>query len=114
MHFLLCFFATGAGKTVIMCLEDKDDKDKLKERLQGAWVSHVSLENGTGLMTDEVKDPFKAIGIRMLLQLLPNQQLARFVDRYINENAQAPRYLQWLQDNITIPHDTILQRFIRT
>jgi hypothetical protein len=42
----------------------------LTQRLKNPFVFHVSFENGTSLTAEEMDDPWNAIGIRMLQQLL--------------------------------------------
>lgn len=67
---LLYLFLSGAGMgksrnasefhwTAVECLGAKDEE--LKNKLQNAWIFHISLENGSGLRVDE-PDPFQAIG----------------------------------------------------
>ena len=72
--------ATEFHKTIIGCLGDEDEE--LKTRLERAWVFHVSLENGTNLREEERHDPFKAIGTRMLLQLLPKEEYDEIIHNY--------------------------------
>lgn len=70
-------FLSGAGtgksrnamefhKTVIHCLPDGE----LRQRLKNAWTFHVSLENGTTWRQIEEPSPYRAIGTRMMKQLL--------------------------------------------
>ncbi|CAG8619667.1 7366_t:CDS:2 [Paraglomus occultum] len=75
--------ATEFHQTVIKCLGINNEK--LKNKLQNAWVFHVSLENGTVLGAKEQQYPFEAIGSRMLLQLLPEKSL-----KHITESYEAP------------------------
>ena len=44
--------------------------EELKGRLEKACVFHVSFGNGSPFLSEEKSDPFNAIGIRMLAQLL--------------------------------------------
>src|ERR1700733_13456182 len=44
--------------------------DELAQRLKKAFVFHVSFENGTSSTTEEMSNPWNAIGVRMLCQLL--------------------------------------------
>ena len=64
--------ATEFHRTAVNCLGDKDEE--LREKLCNAWVFHTSLENGTSLRPSE-SDSFRAIGTRMLHQLLPDKSL---------------------------------------
>jgi hypothetical protein len=72
--------ATEFSKSVVKCLSDDDAE--LKNKLNDAWVFHVSLENGTSLGGEEIQEPLKAIGTRMLLQLLPHLHLTDLVERF--------------------------------
>jgi hypothetical protein len=44
--------------------------NELLQRLENAFVFHVSFENGTSLTPEEISNPMNAVGIRMLHQLL--------------------------------------------
>ena len=72
--------ATKFSKSVVECLSDDDAE--LKNKLNDAWVFHVSLENETSLREEETQAPFEAIGTRMLLQLLPHLRLKDLVQRF--------------------------------
>ena len=72
-------FLSGAGtgksrnasefhKTAINCLSANEDEELLA-RIKDAYVFHVSYENGTNLRPKE-DDPLRAVGSRMLFQLL--------------------------------------------
>ena len=57
---------------------------ELAQRLKTAFVFHVSFENGSSLTDKEKSDPWNAIGVRMLAQLLG--QPVRYVrSRYLAE-----------------------------
>ncbi|CAB5349616.1 unnamed protein product [Rhizophagus irregularis] len=86
------FFLSGAGtgksrnatefhNTVLKCLNNKEDDSKLKDMIQNALVFNVSFENGTSLKQVE-SDTYKAIGTRMLLQLLPDMNLDEIISTY--------------------------------
>ncbi|RUS29163.1 hypothetical protein BC938DRAFT_480973 [Jimgerdemannia flammicorona] len=86
----LYLFLSGAGtgksrnasefhRTVVECLGDEDEE--LKNKFRNAWVFHVSLENGSTLRDDETS-AFRAVGNRMLLQLLPEKALDQIVTSY--------------------------------
>jgi hypothetical protein len=47
-----------------------DFYNELLQRLENAFVFHVSFENGTSLTPEEMSNPMNAVGIRMLHQLL--------------------------------------------
>jgi hypothetical protein len=47
-----------------------DFYNELLQRLENAFVFHVSFENGTSLTPEEMNNPMNAVGIRMLHQLL--------------------------------------------
>ena len=80
----LYLFLSGAGtgksrnaaeldKTIYKCFDGTyfDENQQLVSQLQSPFVFHVSLETGTSLREEE-GDPWKAIGARMLLQILQN------------------------------------------
>ncbi|KAF9409162.1 hypothetical protein BGZ76_005728, partial [Entomortierella beljakovae] len=76
MPMYLFLSGSGTGKSrnasefhnaAIQCIGHTNDE--LRRRLETAWVFHVSLENGFSLQPLE-NDPLKAIGSRMLYQLL--------------------------------------------
>ncbi|KAF9321817.1 hypothetical protein BG003_010841 [Podila horticola] len=86
----LYLFLGGAGtgksrnaqefhQPAISCLteEDRDLRNKIKH----AWVFHVSFEKGTSPWVKET-DHIKAIGKRMLLQLLPDMRLRDVMQSY--------------------------------
>ncbi|KAF9904571.1 hypothetical protein EC991_002560 [Linnemannia zychae] len=88
----LYLFLSGAGtgksrnaqefhRSAVSCLTENDQE--LRERMEQAWVFHVSLENGTSPLIQEL-DPIEAVGNRMLLQLLPNKCLNDVVGTYEN------------------------------
>ncbi|KAF9536709.1 hypothetical protein EC957_009924 [Mortierella hygrophila] len=88
----LYLFLSGAGtgksrnaqefhRSALNCLTDEDDPD-LREGIRNAWVFHVTLENGTSPSTKELDDPIRAIGSRMLLQLLPGKELYNVLEDY--------------------------------
>ncbi|KAF9426422.1 hypothetical protein BGZ76_002768, partial [Entomortierella beljakovae] len=89
----LYLFLRGAGtgksrnaqelhKSMIQSLSDEKNDTKLKQKIENAWVFHVSLENVTSLMYDE--RPLDAIGCRMLLQLLPGKELTDIFRNYLS------------------------------
>lgn len=88
IYMSLYLFLSGAGtgnasefyRTAVECLGDKDEE--LKNKLRNAWVFHVSLENGSGLRIDE-PDAFRALGNRMLLQLLPGKELDEITNEFV-------------------------------
>ncbi|KAF9404151.1 hypothetical protein BGZ76_007091, partial [Entomortierella beljakovae] len=91
----LYLFLRGAGagksrnaqelhKSMLQSLSRENDIE-LKNKIENAWVFHVSLENGTGLWPDE--RPLEAIGYRMLLQLLPDKELS---DIFRDYNSPTP------------------------
>jgi hypothetical protein len=101
IHHPLYIFLAGVGsgksrhasefyQSTVKCINDENSE--LQKRLEDAWVFHVSMENGTSLRQEEVEAPLKAIGTRMLLQLLPDLQLDDLVGRY-----QAPIPLEVLR-----------------
>jgi hypothetical protein len=55
---------------------------QLAQRLKRAVVFHVSFENGTPLGPEELSNPWNAIGIRMLRQLL-DEDIDDIHDRYV-------------------------------
>ncbi|KAG0372990.1 hypothetical protein BGX24_012316 [Mortierella sp. AD032] len=74
-YMLLYLFLCGAGtgksrnaqelhQSAVSCLTEDDQE--LRNRIAQAWVFHVSFENGTRPLKQEV-DPIYAIGARMLL-----------------------------------------------
>jgi len=65
--------------------------DELMQRLEKAFVFHVSFENGTPLMEEEVHDPLKAIGIRMLSQLLDSEENLADLDVIRNQYVAEPK-----------------------
>ncbi|KAF9101346.1 hypothetical protein BGX27_011512, partial [Mortierella sp. AM989] len=86
----LYLFLSGAGtgksrnasefhRTAIQCLTEEDVE--LRNRLQNAWVFHVSLESNTAIRRDE-NNATHAIGSRMLLQLLPDAKLEDMLRDY--------------------------------
>ncbi|KAG0271060.1 hypothetical protein BGZ95_001193, partial [Linnemannia exigua] len=86
----LYLFLSGAGtgksrnaqefhQSAVSCLTEEDRE--LRNRIEHAWVFHVSLENGTSPLFQEV-DPIEAVGNRMLLQLLPDKSLDDVVGVY--------------------------------
>ncbi|KAG0287648.1 hypothetical protein BGZ97_007036, partial [Linnemannia gamsii] len=66
-------------QSAVSCLTENDQE--LRNRIEHAWVFHVSLENGTSPLIQEV-DPIEAVGNRMLLQLLPDKRLNDVVGAY--------------------------------
>ncbi|KAF9310054.1 hypothetical protein BG003_008980 [Podila horticola] len=88
----LYLFLSGAGtgksrnaqefhRSVLDCLTEEDDPD-LRDGIRKAWVFHVTLENGISPSVTELEDPIRAIGSRMLLQLLPGKELHDILDDY--------------------------------
>ncbi|KAL3702781.1 hypothetical protein TMatcc_000093 [Talaromyces marneffei ATCC 18224] len=91
-HVPLYLFLSGAGtgksrnaaelhKTAFDCFNGthfpKNDDDELARRedelarlLENPFVFHITMENGTSINTSRDENPWKAIGSRMLLQLL--------------------------------------------
>lgn len=59
-----CFDGTFSGKR----------KDDLAQWLKDPFVFHVTFENGTSIQTEEL-DPWRAIGSRMLLQVLRGNEV---------------------------------------
>ncbi|KAI8598234.1 hypothetical protein EDD21DRAFT_193182 [Dissophora ornata] len=85
LYLFLCGAGTGKSRnaqefhrSAHLCLSDDDNE--LRHRIENAWVFHVSLENGISPRPEEV--PFKAIGNRMLLQLLPDKELVDIIRDY--------------------------------
>jgi len=62
--------------------------EELTKRLEDACVFHVSFENGTPLLDEERPDPWNAIGIRMLAQLL-GQHVSDVREQYVAD----PRHI---------------------
>ena len=56
----------------------------LAQRLKTAFVFHVSFENGTPLTDEEMGNPWEAVGVRMLHQLL-GEPLEDIRSRYVAE-----------------------------
>ncbi|KAG0330716.1 hypothetical protein BG000_011552 [Podila horticola] len=97
----LYLFLSGAGtgksrnaqefhRSALNCLTEEDDPD-LTDGIRKAWVFHVTLENGISPSAKELEDPIRAIGSRMLLQLLPGKELHDILDDY-----EEPRPIQVL------------------
>ncbi|RUS18903.1 hypothetical protein BC938DRAFT_475865, partial [Jimgerdemannia flammicorona] len=97
-------FLSGAGtgksrnanefrKTGVESLSSDDSElaSTLRTRLSGAWVFNVSFETGNSIRYDE-SNPYLAIGNRMLLQLLPNEDMG-----YIARNFVPPEPLDVLK-----------------
>ncbi|KAF8910684.1 hypothetical protein BGZ58_005906, partial [Dissophora ornata] len=87
LYLFLCGAGTGKSRnaqefqhSAASCLTDEEDRE-LRGRIAHAWVFHVSLENGASPLETEV-DPIKAIGYRMLLQLLPEKRLRDVLEDY--------------------------------
>jgi hypothetical protein len=59
---------------------------ELAQRLKKAFVFHVSFENGTLLTVEEMNKPWKAIGTRMLHQLL-SKPIDHIRNRYVADPA---------------------------
>lgn len=57
----------------------EEKNGELANRLKNSYVFHVSLGNGTGLGTND-RDPWRAIGSRMLLQLLRKDGIGSMVE----------------------------------
>jgi hypothetical protein len=83
-------FLSGAGtgksrnanefhRTLIECSRKLKNKE-LEQRLKGAKVFHVDLENGSSVRSDERQNPLGAIGSRMLFQVLRGQECNRLLD----------------------------------
>ncbi|KAF9095501.1 hypothetical protein BGX27_001265 [Mortierella sp. AM989] len=86
MYLFLCGAGTGKSRnaqefhrSAVYCLAEEDRE--LRNKIEHAWVFHISLENGTSPLSKEV-DPIEAIGKRMLLQLLPNKRLRDVMTAY--------------------------------
>ncbi|KAG0342727.1 hypothetical protein BG000_002072 [Podila horticola] len=86
LYLFLCGAGTGKSRnaqefhqSAISCLNEEDRE--LRNRIEHAWVFHVSLENGASPLKKEV-DPIEAIGNRMLLQLLPDKRLRDVMQDY--------------------------------
>ncbi|RUO95862.1 hypothetical protein BC936DRAFT_143070, partial [Jimgerdemannia flammicorona] len=97
-------FLSGAGtgksrnanefrKTAVESLSSDDSElaSTLRTRLSGAWVFNVSFETGNSIRYDE-SNPYLAIGNRMLLQLLPSEDMG-----YISRNFVPPEPLDVLK-----------------
>ncbi|RUS23554.1 hypothetical protein BC938DRAFT_474961, partial [Jimgerdemannia flammicorona] len=97
-------FLSGAGtgksrnanefrKTAVESLSSDDSElaSTLRTRLSGAWVFNVSFETGNSMRHDE-SNPYLAIANRMLLQLLPNEDMG-----YIARNFVPPEPLDVLK-----------------
>jgi hypothetical protein len=79
LYLFLCGDGTGRSRnaqefhqSLVSCLAEEDKE--LKDKIEKAWVFHVSLENCTSPEITE-PDPIKAIGIRKLSQHLPDKAL---------------------------------------
>jgi hypothetical protein len=70
---------------------------EIAERLKKLFVFNISFENGTPITEDEMKNPWDAIGIRMLHQLLdkPIDYLRR---RYVADPAAIFRLVAAAED----------------
>ncbi|KAL1918041.1 uncharacterized protein VTP21DRAFT_3307 [Calcarisporiella thermophila] len=68
----LYLFLAGAGT----------EESELKNRLENAWVFHVSLENESSAIKEAEHIVMQIIGIRMLWQLLPNIPLTELISGY--------------------------------
>ncbi|KAF9996051.1 hypothetical protein BGZ65_008337, partial [Modicella reniformis] len=86
MYLFLCGAGTGKSRnaqefhrSLISCLAEEDKE--LKVMIENAWVFHVGFENGSSHLEME-SDPLQAIGIRMLLQLLPDNNLDEIMQDY--------------------------------
>jgi hypothetical protein len=86
------FFLSGAGtgksrnatefyNTVLNCLIKYNNNSELINMVQNALVFNVSFENGTSLRQAE-SDTYKAIGTRMLSQLLPKMNIDEIISTY--------------------------------
>ncbi|KAG0350780.1 hypothetical protein BG005_009679, partial [Podila minutissima] len=133
MTMPLYLFLSGAGtgksrnaqefhQSALNCLTEEDDPD-LRDGIGKAWVFHVTLENGTSPSTKELRDPIRAIGSRMLLQLLPDKELYHvqedyeephprqvldLVARYFNQDLKSAKVIlvvDGLQSFMTDPKD---------
>jgi len=62
-------FASSVQEAIKLCIKDPLYHE-LAQRLKTAFVFHVSFENETTLTPEEKRKPWKAIGVRMLHQLL--------------------------------------------
>lgn len=101
-------FLSGAGtgksrnanefyKTAFECLSDDIDLN-LKNRIQNAWVFKVSFENGTSMKQGVESNAYRAIGSRILSQLLPDQHLDIIIANY-----KAP--LPWEVIQLVVNHE---------
>ncbi|KAF9319144.1 hypothetical protein BG006_003044, partial [Podila minutissima] len=90
MPLYLFLSRAGTGKSwntqefhqsALNCLTEEDDPD-LRDGIRKAWVFNVTLKNGTSPLTKELYDPIRAIGSRMLLQLLPDKELYHVLEDY--------------------------------
>jgi hypothetical protein len=69
-------------KAAIKSHTQHSHRDELAERLENAFIFHVSFENGTSLTAKEMSDPWYAIGTRMLHQLL-GEDVEKIGRRYV-------------------------------
>jgi hypothetical protein len=74
-------FASSVQQAVTLHTEH-DLCDELAQRLKTAFVFHVSFENGTSLTPEEKSNPWNAVGVRMLHQLL-GKPLRYIRSRYV-------------------------------
>ena len=56
---------------------------ELAQRLKAAFVFHVSFENGTSLTHEEKSNPWNAVGVRMLHQLLGGADVEYIRRKYV-------------------------------
>jgi hypothetical protein len=74
-------FASSIQEAINLRIQDPLYHE-LAQRLKKAYVFHVSFENGTSLMNKEKSDPWNAVGVRMLKQLL-NEPIEYISKRYL-------------------------------
>jgi hypothetical protein len=79
-------FASSVQTAITLCTEDPLYHE-LTQRLKTAFVFHVSFENGTPLTPEETRNPWNAVGVRMLHQLL-DKPIDYIRSRYVAEPIQ--------------------------
>ncbi|RIA92386.1 hypothetical protein C1645_820819 [Glomus cerebriforme] len=88
MYFFLSGAGTGKSRnatefynTTIKCFEKEGDSE-LKNMIQNALVFNITFENDTSLRQEVELDAYKAIGTRMLLQLLHTMNIDEIISTY--------------------------------
>ena len=76
---------------------------ELKQRFKAPYVFNISFENGTPLTVEERSDPWNAIGVRMLHQLL-DEPIDHIRNRYV-EDPRAVFRLVAAADNVDLHNE---------